>query len=102
MPNTYQVLYAAIADRKTISANYQGYQREMCPHVLGTKNGRQQCLLFQFAGGSSSGLPPGGMWRCIPIDGLSDISTYDGPWHTGDGHSKTQTCVGEVDIEIEY
>jgi hypothetical protein len=102
MQDTYQVLYAAIQNKKTVSAFYQGYQREMCPHALGTKNSRPQCLFFQFAGGSSSGLPAGGMWRCVPVEGINIVRVYDGPWYTGDGHSKEQTCVGNVDIEIIY
>jgi len=101
MANNYAVLYEAIQNRHSVSATYNGLQREMCPHALGTnKKGGQQCLFFQFAGQSSKGLPPGGEWRCIPIDGLTIVNVYDGPWHTGDNHSKPQTCVANVDISV--
>jgi hypothetical protein len=102
MADTYGTVYAAIQNQQSISALYQGLTRELCPHALGTKNGKQQGLFFQFAGQSSSGLPPGGMWRCIPIEGLQILSVYDGPWHTNNDHSKMQTCVGTVDIEVAY
>lgn len=92
----------AIIDKQQIIATYAGHQREMCPHVIGSKAGREQALFFQFAGGSSSGLPPGGEWRCIPIDGLSDVSAQPGEWHTGPRHSQPQTCVDQVDVEVAY
>jgi hypothetical protein len=82
-----------------VVATYNGHVRELCPHVLGTKNGRRQALFFQFGGGGSKPLAPGGDWRCIPIDGLTDVTVRDGPWHTGSGHSEPETCVDEIDVE---
>jgi hypothetical protein len=60
MLNTYAVVRQAIIDKHQILATYKDHHREMCPHVIGTKTGRQQALFFQFAGSSSTGLPPGG------------------------------------------
>ena len=106
MPNepNYDLIRQAIVEKKQIHATYGGHHREMCPHVIGTKNGRAQALFFQFAGGSSSGLPPEGEWRCIPIDGLTDVSIHDGDWHSGtrqpDG--PPQSCVDDIDVEVPY
>jgi hypothetical protein len=100
--NTYQMLRQAIIDRKIVRCSYGGYRREVCPHVIGTKNGRKQLLAFQFAGESSSGLPTGGEWRCMKVDGISEVSVQDGPWRTGTGHSRPQTCVDLIDVEVEY
>jgi hypothetical protein len=72
----------------------------MCPHVIGAKDGRPRALFFQFAGDSSRGLPPGGDWRCLLIDGLAEISIHAGPWHTR-AHSEPQRCIDDVDLEIE-
>lgn len=102
MATVYQIVRQAIIDKKQIIATYTGHVREMCPHAIGTKNGREQALFFQFAGGSSSGLPPEGEWRCIPIAGLSNVSVKDGPWHTGANHSKVQSCVDTIDVEVDY
>lgn len=90
----------AILEMKQIVATYQGRYREMCPHALGTKNGRRQALFFQFAGESSRGLPRGGEWRCIPVDELADVSIRGGAWHTDDRHSQRQSCVDEIDVEV--
>lgn len=101
MPDVYSLLYQAIQQRKQVTAMYDGYQRELCPHLLGSKNGVRHVLSFQFAGGSSRGLPPGGQWKCMNVDGLSNVSLRDGPWLTGQGTTgKPQTCVENVDISV--
>jgi len=102
MADNYSLIRQAILDKSQIRATYQGRFREMCPHTLGTKNGRRQALFFQFAGESSRGLPPGGEWRCIPVDELVDVSVQEGEWHTDQRHSQPQTCVDEVDVEVAH
>lgn len=75
----------------------------VCPHVIGkNKHGREQVLAFQFAGGSKSGLPPGGQWRCMPVSEILNVKLLDGPWHTGTDHAKPQTCVSVIDLEVTF
>lgn len=102
MPDIYDVIKEAILNKQQVIATYDGFQREMCPHVMGFKNGRRQVLFFQFAGGSKSGLPPGGQWRCIPIDGLSNVTMRPGTWYTGPSHTKPQTCVDQIEVEVSH
>jgi hypothetical protein len=95
----------AIRNKQQVLATYDGHQREMCPHVLGSKNGRQQALFYQFGGSSRSGLgAPGSSanWRCIPITGLRDVSVRTGAWHSAPNHSRPQTCVDVVDVEVSF
>ena len=87
-------------NKRQVRATYQGRLREMCPHALGTKNGRPQALFFQFAGESNRGLQPGGDWRCLPLDGLTDVSLHRGPWYSDDRYRQTQTCVDEIDVAV--
>ena len=103
--NTYQIVRKAIIEKKQIVAEYQGHKREMCPHVIGKKNGRNQALFYQFGGTSSSGtIVPRSIknWRCIPIEGLSIVEVRDGEWHSFSYHTKRHTCVDEVDAEVKY
>lgn len=103
--NTYEILRDAIINKKQIVAEYKGYTREMCPHALGTKNGKQQCLFYQFGGGSSQGpVRPGSdqNWRCIPVDGLEDVEVREGEFFTSGNHSKAQTCIDRIDVEVSY
>ena len=101
--NVYAMIRQAIINKEQVFATYNGYRREMTPHVIGTKNGKEQALFYQFGGDSSSGLGAAGSpsnWRCIPISGLSDVETREGEWHTAPNHSRPQTCVGNIDKEV--
>ena len=100
--DVYSLIRQAILDKQQVVATYQGHHRELCPHVIGTKTGRMQALFYQFGGSSNSGLGPAGSgenWRCIPIDGLSDVSVKRGTWHTAPNHSRGQTCADVIDVE---
>ncbi|CQD42174.1 hypothetical protein [Yersinia mollaretii] len=100
---TYQLIRSAIENKQQVIATYAGHRREMCPHAIGTKNGREQALFYQFGGQSSSGVivpnSPAN-WRCIPIEGLTDVFVQNGTWHTGKNHSTAQTCVDRIDLEV--
>ena len=100
---SYAVLRDAIVNKKQVTCTYQGFVREICPHVIGRgKNGEAMVLSFQFAGQSSSGLQPGGQWRCMKVDDITGVQARNGPWHTGDNHNRPQTCVKDIDVEVDY
>jgi hypothetical protein len=97
---TYALVRRAIEQRLQVQATFDGHQRRMCPHVIGSRDGQPRVLFFQFAGSSGRGLPPGGDWRCLPLDGLTEVSVQDGRWHTR-AHSGPQHCIEVVDLEVE-
>lgn len=101
--NAYNIIRAAIEGRENIRANYKGFPREMTPHTLGLKKGREHCLFYQFGGASSSAttFPDNSPqnWRCVFVDDLEGVAAIGGEFHTCDQHGKTQTCVDQVDIE---
>lgn len=106
MSETYTLIRDAILNKRQVIAVYNGHLREMCPHVLGKKHGREQALFYQFGGTSSSGLgPPGSAdnWRCIPVEKLTNVSVREGgTWHTAPTHSRPQTCVDEIDVQVKF
>ncbi len=107
MPSaTYDLVRQAILSKQNIEADYQGHHRVMSPHTLGlSKAGGEQALFYQVGGTSSSGLMPPGHpknWRCIPLDGLTNIKLAGGAFGTAPNHSMPQTCVAQIDIEVAY
>lgn len=106
MPSVLDLVVSAIQQKLIVTATYQGYVRVMCPHVVGYKSNKQgtesNALFFQFAGGSKSGLPAGGQWRCIHLDQLENVSIAPGEWHTGPDHSRPQTCVDHIIAEVVF
>jgi hypothetical protein len=101
MMNNYALLEQAIEHREQVTAVYDGERREFCPHVLGTKNGVKHVLGYQFAGGSTHGLPEGGEWRCFAVDGLMNIATHPGPWHTSANIFNPQSCLDTIDLVVQ-
>ena len=103
--DTYSIVRQAIINKEQVIATYNGQVREMCPHVLGTRDGRPQALFYQFGGFSRSGLGPAGSpdnWRCLPIAGLSGVRTRAGEWHTASIYRRHyQMCVDSVDVAVE-
>ena len=97
---TYELFAEAIAGRKQILCTYRGYARELCPIILGHTNGQEKALTWQFAGKSSTRLPPEGEWRCLYLSQVRDVQFREGPWYVGDKHTRPQHCVRDVDIDI--
>jgi hypothetical protein len=103
--STFELVKQAIQKKQQVIALYKGLRREMCPHVVGWKGGREQALFYQFGGESSSGLDPDGSgnnWRCLFLDDLQIIEARDGAWHTAPNHSRRQPCVDEIAAEVVY
>ncbi len=107
MPSSvYAIVRDAVVHKKIVKATYEGYYREMCPHAIGRgPDGNEQALFYQFAGSSKSGLAQAGSrnnWRCIDLAKLSNVSSEDGAWRTANNHSRSQTCVRDVDVEVDF
>jgi hypothetical protein len=98
----YEIFKQAILNKQQIVCIYQNRPREICPHTLGMKAGQEKVLTFQFGGQSSSGLPPGGEWRCLFLAQVQNAQIRDGTWHTGPNHSRPQTCVDDIDVEVTF
>jgi len=102
--SNYDTIRQAILNKECVTCTYNGHLRKMTPHVLGTKKGVEQALFYQYGGTSSKGLSPDPTknWRCIPINKIVDLLTNNDPFQTANNHSRAQTCVDEVDVEVGY
>ncbi|HEX6441345.1 MAG TPA: hypothetical protein VF007_04100 [Stellaceae bacterium] len=96
---TYRLFERAMIERKQIVCTYKGHRREICPIVLGHTQGEERALTYQFAGGSSSTLPPEGEWRCLTLSSVSDAQLREGAWHKGDSHKQPSGCIEVVDLD---
>jgi hypothetical protein len=96
----YELFLEAMRSRRQVVCMFQGRRREVCPVILGHTDGKERVLAFQFAGESSKPLPPGGQWRCLTLDEVSYVQLRAGPWRAGTEHGTSQTCVAEVDYDI--
>src|SRR6201996_1196955 len=96
--SAYAIFRAAIQREQQVVCRYEGRPRELCPHIIGTnKRGEEVVLAWQFAGDSSGPLP---QWRCLRLAEVKDAKMRDGRWHAGGSHRTTQTCVIDIDLDI--
>ena len=95
---------AAVFQKRSISAVYDGHQRLLCPHILGWNKDRELRLLcFQFGGSSSKPLytGEGSNWRCLNVEKLSAVRLTEHPWRSGGEHTRPQSCIQEVIFDAE-
>lgn len=104
----YQLLRDAILGRQQAHFMYQGHLRETCPHALGSgKSNEEKVLVYQFGGSSESGglmdrATSPGRWRCLDVDGISELVIQNGPWATAENHSQRSTCIKAMDVEVDH
>ena len=95
---TYILFRNAILSRTASCLPLCGRIRELCPHIIGTnRRGEEVVLAWQFGGDSSGPLP---QWRCLKLADVSNARMRAGRWHEGGSHRTTQSCVSDIDLDI--
>jgi hypothetical protein len=95
---TYALFRRAILGEQQVVCLYDGRIRELCPHIIGTnRRGEEVVLAWQFGGESSGPLP---QWRCLKLANVRNARTREGGWHEGGLHRSVQTCVNDIDLDI--
>ncbi len=101
MPSAnYDLFLRAMREKRPIHCRFDGFSREICPIVLGHTDGRETALAFQFAGETSKGPLQKPQWRCFELARVTDARLHDGSWRAGDSHRSAQSCVREVDYDV--
>lgn len=101
--SVYELLRQAIVRRQQVLATYKGLPRSFCPHAIGRKQGVAHCLVYQFAGRSSSRIiTPSSPdnWRCLLVDELQDVRVREGAWYTAWNFTEPSSCIDEIDISL--
>ena len=101
--NNYQLIKQAIEQKNCLTFTYDGHERKMSPHAVGTKKSKKQALFFQYSGDSKSGLSydENDNWRCLQVSKIEDLSVNDDPYQTPYNYSvKKQTCIDKVDVSL--
>ena len=105
LEHTHAQLRAAIIHRRPVPAFYRGRRRLLCPHLLGwNRHRRLQVFCYQYGGDSESGLQHAGAsdnWRCLAVENLNQVELLDGPWQTAENRSRPQTCIEEVELDVD-
>jgi uncharacterized protein len=96
---TFRLFHRAILTRQQVTLRYKGEVREVCPHILGHKDGKETVLAYQFGGESKrrGSIPD---WRCFYLAEVETASLRKGPWHGGASHRARQRCVDTVYVDV--
>jgi hypothetical protein len=100
--SAYDTIRQAIQHKQQIVATYKGHLRVLCPYALGRgEDQRERALFYQVGGSSSKGLPPGGEWRCLILDELTNVSAQSGPWtYVANWNDLKQSCLEVITVEV--
>jgi hypothetical protein len=102
MPSaTYAVFRQAILNERRVECTYDGHPRELCPVILGHSKREEMVLAYQVGGTTSRGaVEAPGEWKCLRLARVKFARLQDGPWREGSGHATQQTCVDDVDLDV--
>ena len=81
--DVFDTLRLAIEKHRCVTMLADGLRRDVAPLAIGFKGTQKKVLTFQFKGDSSSGLAPGGAWRCFLIENIAWVKLNDEPWQSG-------------------
>ena len=81
--DVFDTLREAIEKRRCVTMMAEGRRRDVAPLAIGFKGTQKKVLTFQFKGSSSSGLAPGGAWRCFLLNTIDWAALSDEPWQSG-------------------
>jgi predicted nucleic acid-binding protein len=95
----FRLFHRAILNRRQVSMRYKGELRQICPYVLGHRDGAETLLAYQFGGASAAGGSVPG-WRCFRLSEIEAPVTQKGAWHGAASHRKRQRCVETVYIDV--
>lgn len=97
--STEDLIQSAIQNKKIIEFDYHEHHRIAEPHIYGILGGKEDLLVFQTGGTSSSGGIP--EWRRMHVSGISNLvvtdQTFAGRRETTGKRSSFDTILAVVD-----
>ena len=96
----YDLFVRAMVEEKQVACVLDGHPRVFSVIILGQRAGEEVALVWQTAGSSSRGLPPGGAWRNIKLSAVRDATLRSGRLRSGDSHKTEQSWVTDVDLDV--
>jgi hypothetical protein len=96
--NTAEKLDSAISEEKTITFEYDGYERTVEPHLYGTLGAKEQLHAYQIRGGSSSGGIP--QWRNFRLEIMNNVSVNDEFFEIEESYNSSNAHYSEIKKQV--
>lgn len=97
-----RLIRKAIMEKRPVKAIYDGYERLLCPQMLGrNRAGQARVLCLQVGGHSSSGLRQDGPgdWRCLSLDKFSGVEFVAIAWQSAGDSLRRPKCIDQIEVE---
>lgn len=97
-----EIFKHAILDKRCLTGRHKGTERHFAPHAIGFKSdGTPAIFVFQYAGRTTTRLPPRGEWRCFDLADLSHLRVNNHRWRSAPNYSLSrQTCLAKVVLAV--
>lgn len=99
---TLEILEQAIRSRRCVTGRHKATERHFAPHAIGFKSdGVPAAFVFQYAGRTTSRLPPRGEWRCFDLADLSHLRVNNHRWRSSPNYSLSrQACLANIVLAV--
>ena len=98
----FDLFCRAILERKQLVCSYDGFCREVSPHIVGHSDGHEMAQVYQFAGETSKGpIRPPGDYKCWSVSKIESPELRDGPFHGDEKHKQKQQCVKDIYLHVD-
>jgi len=100
----YNKIKDAIKNKQVIKAVYKNRYYEICPHILGSKEGHRRVLCYQFKSLAITDLEKDNHchWLCIPLSELSEVEITDGNWRCTQNTIRPSECMDTIDCMVNF
>ncbi len=99
-----RLIRAAIIEKTSLRAIYDGGVRLLCPHMLArNRAGHRRILCLQIGGESASGLERKdgrGDWRCLALEKFSSVEQTEAVWQTAGSSLRRPNCIDRIELEV--
>jgi len=92
----YEKIKTAIQHKNKITAIYKNNTIAMCPHILGTKDGKINIIFYQCCNSFAND-----NWRCIPLDEIKDIEICEGSLKCNYLPPDISSCITNVEFSVD-
>jgi phosphoketolase len=106
LPAAWAALETALRQQRPVNITYHGYQRLICPHALGWKNGKAMLLGYQTGGHTTTATLPAAAnnrWRNFFVDDIDAVTAQHATtWQTAPNYNAAHpfNAIDELTIAV--
>lgn len=100
----YDLIMQAIQNRQSVTCYYEGYLRYLSPHAIGSLQGIERTVCFQYGGDSRKGLSTKleKNWRCFNIYEMVNLTVNNDTFQTAPNNTRRSRGLDTIHLVIPH